>query len=156
RLATPADIYAASYVGTLAREGFMNAKHSFQVAALALAFGLGTALGQQSAPTQNKGVSTSATTAIDLGPEIAGMEGRQLRLRVLTLDRGGVTAIHSHRDRPAVAHFLQGTLTDHRDNGASRDIAPGTSWSENKDTTHWGENRGATPVVFIVADILKP
>jgi quercetin dioxygenase-like cupin family protein len=111
---------------------------------------------QQSAPTENKGLRTSATTTLDLGPEIPGMEGRQLRLRVLTLDPGGVIGIHNHRDRPAVAHVVQGTLTDRRENGAARAIAAGTSWSENKETVHWTENRGAEPVVFIVADILKP
>jgi quercetin dioxygenase-like cupin family protein len=134
----------------------MNLKCSLRIAAIVLAFGLGTAVGQQPAPAENKGLKTSATTIVDLGPEIAGMDGRQLRLRVLTLDPSGVIGIHSHRDRPAVAHLLQGTLTLHRESGPTRDITPGTSWSENKDTVHWGENRGASAVVFIAADIVKP
>ena len=33
---------------------------------------------------------------------------------------------------------------------------PGTTWSEGKATTHWQENKGAKPLVFIAADVLKP
>ncbi len=122
---------------------------------MALAFGLGTAVGQQTPPTENKGLRTNSMATIDLGPELDGVQGRQLRLRLLTLEPGGVTGLHSHKDRPAPAHLLQGTLTEHK-SGVTRDIQAGTSWAEGKETTHWAENRGTTPGVFVVADIFKP
>jgi quercetin dioxygenase-like cupin family protein len=125
--------------------------------ALAMAFGLGTAVGQQAPPRENKGLATEKTQTIDLGNEIEGMQGRQLRLRVLKLEPGGVIGVHSHKDRPAVAYLLEGTLTEHRD-GASgpSDHRKGETISAGKDTTHWEENKGTTPAVLIVGDIVKP
>jgi hypothetical protein len=70
---------------------------------LVVAFGLGTAVGQQAPPKENKGLTTEKTVGLDLGPEIDGMQGRQLRLRILKLEPNGIIGIHSHKDRPAVA-----------------------------------------------------
>src|SRR5690242_7124794 len=82
---------------------------------LALAFALGVAVGQGTAPTENKGVKVGAPTTLDLAQEVEGVEGRQLRMRVVTVEPGGVVGVHSHKGRPAVAHVLQGTLTEHRE-----------------------------------------
>ena len=87
-----------------------------------LIVGLWSASGQQAPPTENKGVKVDVLATIDLGPEIDGMQGCQLRLRLVTTDPGGVNAIHSHKDRPAVVHVLQGTFTEHREGGGGRSI----------------------------------
>src|SRR6185437_14297800 len=63
----------------------------------------------EDAPKGNKGFTASKTTVVDLGAEIEGMAGRQLRMRVLTIEPGGYIGIHSHKDRPAVVYFMQGT-----------------------------------------------
>ena len=126
------------------------------VLALVVAFGLGTAVGQQAPPKDNKGLAVGKTVTRDLGDEIAGMQGWQLRLRVLNLEPGGVVGLHSHKDRPAVAYVLQGTLTEHRDGGPTMDHPKGDAWSEGKETTHWAENKGKTSVVAVAVDILKP
>jgi quercetin dioxygenase-like cupin family protein len=131
-------------------------KPASYVLALVVAFGLGTAVGQQSPPKDNKGLAVEKTGTLDLGGEIEGMQGRQLRLRVLNLEPGGVIGLHSHKDRPAVAYVLQGALTEHPDGGAMKDHSKGETVSAGKETTHWEENKGKTPVVLIVADILKP
>ena len=125
------------------------------VSALAVAFGIGSAVGQQTPPKENKGVTTEKTVKHDLANEIEGMKGWQLRLRVQKVEPGGATALHSHKGRPAVAHILQGTLTDHRESGATKEHQKGDAWSEGKETTHWAENKGQTPVIFVVADLLK-
>jgi len=122
---------------------------------LALAFGVGVAVGQN-APTENKGVSISPPTALDLGAEIDGVAGRQLRMRVVTLEPGGVVGIHSHNGRPAVAYVLQGTLTEHVDGGGINERSEGESWTEGKAITHWAENKGGKPVVVIAVDVFKP
>jgi quercetin dioxygenase-like cupin family protein len=126
------------------------------VLALVLAFSLGTAVGQQSRPKDNKGLTVEKMVTRDLGGEIEGMQGWQLRLRVLNLAPGGVIGDHSHKDRPAVVYVLQGTLTDHPDGGAMKEHPQGAAWSEGKGTTHWAENKGQTSVVLITGDILKP
>jgi quercetin dioxygenase-like cupin family protein len=120
-----------------------------------LIVGLWSASSQQAPPTENKGVKIDVLATIDLGPEIDGMQGRQLRLRLVTTEPGGVNAVHSHKDRPAVVHVLQGTFTEHREGGGGKEYKKGESWSEGKQTTHWSENKGTEPLVVIVADIVK-
>ena len=78
------------------------------------------------------------------------MQGRQLRLRVIKTEPGGVFGIHSHKDRPAVAFVMQGTLTEYREGGYVKEHGPGGTLSEGKDITHWAENKGTTPLVLTV------
>jgi quercetin dioxygenase-like cupin family protein len=121
---------------------------------LVLGVGLGTATGQQSTPTENKGVSVGKTTVVDLGPEIAGMQGRQLRMRVITVDPGGHIRQHNHNDWPGVVYVLQGVATEYRGGGAN-EYRTGDMFTENKDTTHWFENKGTTPFILLVVDVFK-
>jgi quercetin dioxygenase-like cupin family protein len=103
---------------------------------------------------ETKGVTTELLATVDLGPEIEGMAGRQLRMRLVTMDPGGVFGpLHDHRGRPGVVYILKGTITDHRDASAT-DYGPGVGWPEDRDTTHWLENRGTTPAVEISVDIV--
>jgi len=52
--------------------------------------GVVSATAQQAAPTESNGITITPLSAVDLGPEIPGMQGRQLRLRMLTIEPGGV------------------------------------------------------------------
>jgi quercetin dioxygenase-like cupin family protein len=109
---------------------------------------------EQAVP-ETKGVTVEQLAAIDLGPEIEGMAGRQLRMRMVTIEPGGVIGpIHNHIDRPGVVYILQGTITDHR-NGVAKEYGPGVGWPEDKNTTHWLENRGTTTAVEISVDIFN-
>ena len=109
---------------------------------------------EQEAP-ETKGVTVNQLAAVDLGPEIEGMAGRELRMRLVTIEPGGVLGpVHNHNDRPGVVYILQGTITDHRD-GAAQEYGPGVGWPEDKDTTHWLENRGAIPAIEISVDIFE-
>jgi quercetin dioxygenase-like cupin family protein len=111
---------------------------------------------EEAAPKENKGFTASKETVVDLGSEIEGMNGRQLRLRVLTIAPGGHNAIHSHKDRPAVAYFLQGTDTVTFADGSSKTFHAGDTTSGTKNTTHWHRNDGKDDVIFIVADVFHP
>jgi hypothetical protein len=58
-------------------------------------------LGKEDRVTETSGVTVELLGTVDLGPQIEGMEGRQLRVRMVTIDPGGVFGpIHDHRDRP--------------------------------------------------------
>ncbi len=104
---------------------------------------------------ESKGVTVELLSALDLGLEIEGMQGRQFRMRMVTIEPGGVFGpIHNHIDRPGMVYILQGTITDHR-NGESKDYGPGVGWPEDKNTTHWLENKGNTPAVEISVDIVR-
>jgi quercetin dioxygenase-like cupin family protein len=137
----------------------MDRTRGFRIAGaalgIALAFGVGVAVGQ-GAPTENKGVKVSPPTAIGLAEQIEGLEGRQLRLRVITIEPGGIAAVHNHKGRPALAYVVQGTLTEHREGSAARDHSTGDTIVEDKDTVHWAENRGSEPAVVIAVDVFKP
>ena len=102
---------------------------------------------------ETKGVTVKLLSTVDLGPEIEGMAGRQLRMRMVTIEPGGVLGpVHDHKGRPGVVYILQGTITDHR-NGVATDYGPGLGWPEDRNTTHWLENRGTTTAVEISVDI---
>jgi quercetin dioxygenase-like cupin family protein len=109
---------------------------------------------EQVAP-ETKGVMVKLLATVDLGPEIEGMAGRQLRMRMVTIEPGGVFGpIHDHKDRPGTVYILQGTITDHR-NGVATDYGPGVGWPEDRNTIHWLENRGTIPAVEISVDIVR-
>jgi quercetin dioxygenase-like cupin family protein len=116
--------------------------------------GSGSAIGQQPAAPAMEGVTIQQLGSVDLGPEIEGMAGRQLRMRRITLASGGFFALHSHKDRPGTVYVLEGKITETR-NGAVREYGPGETWLENKETNHRVENKGTTPAVFIAVDIFK-
>lgn len=110
---------------------------------------------EQAAPA-TKGVTVKLLAALDLGPEIEGMSGRQLRMRLVTMEPGAVFGpVHDHKDRPGMVYILQGTITDHR-NGIAREYGPGVGWPEDRNTTHWLENRGTETAVEISVDIVRP
>jgi len=110
--------------------------------------------GGQVAP-ESRGVAVELLAAVDLGPEIEGMEGRQLRMRMVTIEPGGVFGpIHDHKGRPGTVYVLQGTITDHRD-GTATDYGPGVGWPEDRDTLHWLENKGSVPAVEISVDVVS-
>lgn len=109
---------------------------------------------QQAAP-ETKGITVKLLGTVDLGAEIDGMAGRQLRMRMVTIEPGGVFGpLHDHIDRPGMVYILQGTITDHRD-GVTTEYGPGLGWPEDRNTLHWLENRGTIPAVEISVDIVR-
>ena len=108
---------------------------------------------EQVAP-ETKGVAVEVLATVDLAHEIEGMDRRQLRMRVVTIEPGGVFGpIHDHRGRPGTVYILRGKITDHRD-GVDTDYGPGVGWPEDRNTNHWLENRGTIPAVEISVDIV--
>jgi quercetin dioxygenase-like cupin family protein len=123
------------------------------VVAMGIGFGLGSAVGQQSPPTENKGLDAKVENTIDLAPDFPGY---QLRLRTITFEPGGVAGFHSHKERPAFAYILQGNLTELRKGGYEKSVGPGGFITESRDVEHWAENRSGAKVVLVGVDIVKP
>lgn len=104
-------------------------------------------------PTQ--GVTVQELGSVDLGPEIAGLAGHRLRMRLFTFAPGAVFGpLHDHKGRPGLVYVLQGAITDHRD-GTATEYGPGPGWPEDHATTHWLENRGRVPAVEVSVDIVR-
>jgi quercetin dioxygenase-like cupin family protein len=110
---------------------------------------------QQPAPPATKGVTITPLAAVDLGPEIEGMAGRQLRTRRISLEPGGFFDLHSHKDRPGTVYVLEGKITETR-NGVAKEYGPGEVWFENKETNHRIDNKGTGPATFLAVDVFKP
>jgi len=109
---------------------------------------------ERAAP-DSKGVTSELLATVDLGLEIEGMAGREFRMRLFNFEPGAVFGpVHDHKDRPGLVYILQGTITDHRD-GVATDYGPGPGWPEDRNTTHWLENRGTIPAVEISVDIVR-
>jgi quercetin dioxygenase-like cupin family protein len=135
----------------------MSARRSLRFAAwlltLVAGIGIGTAIGQQSPPKDNKGLDAQVVSTVDLAPD---MPGYQLRLRNITFEPGGVAGIHSHKDRPAFAYIKEGTLTELREGGYMKELKAGDVITESRDVTHWAENRTKSKVLIVGVDIIKP
>ena len=97
---------------------------------------------------ETRGVAVQELAMVDLDREIEGMAGHQLRMRMVTIEPGGVFG------RPGIVYILEGTITDHRDGGET-DYGPGVGWPEDRHTLHWLENRGTIPAVEISVDIVR-
>jgi quercetin dioxygenase-like cupin family protein len=112
-------------------------------------------MGDEGAGAQTRGVTVELLATLDLGPEIEGMAGRQLRMRLVTFEPGAVHGpMHDHKDRPGMVYVLHGTITDHR-NGVATEYGPGPGWPEDASTLHWLENRGTTTATEISIDIVR-
>ena len=121
----------------------------------ALSFEEVGAMSNEQAVPETKGVTVTLLATIDLGLEIEGMAGRQLRMRKVTIEPGGVFGpVHNHADRPGTVYILHGVITDHR-NGIATEYGPGVGWPEDRHTTHWLENRGVIEAVEISVDIVR-
>ena len=111
-------------------------------------------MSKEGAIPETRGVTSELLASVDLGLEIEGMAGRQLRMRMFTFEPGAVLGpIHDHVGRPGIVYVLQGTITDHRD-GVATDYGPGLGWPEDRNTRHWLENRGTTAALEISVDLV--
>jgi quercetin dioxygenase-like cupin family protein len=101
-----------------------------------------------------QGVTDKVLAAIDLAKEPAKVEGRELRLRKLTIEPGGIVPWHSHGDRPAIIYIIRGTIVEHASDCAvpivhkAGDVTP-----EVHTTSHWWKNEGKETVVLLSADL---
>jgi quercetin dioxygenase-like cupin family protein len=111
---------------------------------------------EDAAPKGNKGFAASKTTVVDLGPEIEGLTGRQLRMRILTIEPGGYIGVHSHADRPAVVYCLEGADEVGLADGSKKILHPGDTSTATKNTTHYHRNVGKDNVVLIAVDVFHP
>jgi quercetin dioxygenase-like cupin family protein len=105
------------------------------------------------APTMPKDVTDTVIGHVDLGPEI-NVNGRQLRLRRLVIQPGGIVPMHSHADRPALIITVSGEVTEHRSTCAQPIVhRAGEVSSESGGLSHWWQNTGTTEAVLLSADV---
>ena len=106
-------------------------------------------------PTANVGLSGKLLADVPLAPEFAETGNRHFRMRMLTLEKNGVVALHSHEKRPSVEYILSGNCTEFRD-GAEKIYKAGDVVAADHSVTHWWRNDGDEPVVILAVDIYQP
>jgi quercetin dioxygenase-like cupin family protein len=121
--------------------------------AAVLLLSAGFVLGQQTAPTDYKLVSETVLASIDLAREIDSVQNRELRLSRAGVAPGGHIGLHSHQGDPTVVYVLSGVLTNHHDDGMIEEFRAGQVFAEFGPRSHWVENRGSEPALFIAAHI---
>ena len=114
------------------------------------------AAAQRQPPPQTVGQTEEALRSLDLTNELESARGRPLRMRRITVQPGGALALHNHSGRPAVTYMLQGEMTYHQQGKPDVVIRAGDGFAEGRATTHWGENTGTVPAVWIAVDIPTP
>lgn len=123
---------------------------------IVFAFLAGYVAGQRQVPTLTVGQSEELLRSLDLSNELDSTKGRMLRMRKVTLQPGGVLGLHDHVDRPAITYVLQGEVTYHQDAKPDQVAKAGGGFAEGRATTHWAENTGKVPAIWIAVDIPKP
>ena len=103
--------------------------------------------------TEAKAVTDDVLGSIDLGKEI-GVNGRDLRLRRLVVQPGGVVPFHSHAGRPALIITISGEITEHRSSCAVPITHRAGELSREADgVSHYWINHGNEPAVLLSADV---
>jgi quercetin dioxygenase-like cupin family protein len=101
-----------------------------------------------------KGPVAKPLLNLDLAPEIDSTQGRVMRMQLTTYEPGASNKPHSHKDRPEVVYILSGKIIEHRGDVA-QEYGPGDSFTADRNTTHWMENKGAIAAVMLVTGIAK-
>lgn len=108
---------------------------------------------QAGAANERVGISGKVIAKVDLPKDFDLSNGRQLRMREVTIAPGGFLPLHSHADRPAVAYVLHGTLTELLEGEAEPVvITAGQAYATHRQP-HALLNRGDVPVVFLEIDL---
>lgn len=103
--------------------------------------------------TAPRDVTDDLIGSIGLGPEI-GVQGRDLRLRRLVVQPGGVVPFHSHEGRPALIITVSGEITEHSTTCAVPIVHhAGEVSREAGGLGHYWVNHGRVPAVLLSADV---
>ena len=101
------------------------------------------------------GVTDTVIAMIDVDKE-QGIKDRNLRMRKLVVEPGGIVPWHSHGERPAIIYIIEGEINEYASNCAVPNVhKAGDVVAETKGISHWWKNLGDKTVVLLSADLLK-
>lgn len=107
------------------------------------------------APTAPANVTDDVIGSVDLAREI-NVADRDLRLRRLVVQPGGIVPLHSHQGRPALIITVSGQVTEYRSTCAAGIVHhAGEVAREAEGISHWWRNEGNEPAVLLSADVKK-
>jgi quercetin dioxygenase-like cupin family protein len=104
--------------------------------------------------TQPKGVTDTTLASIDLSKEKVNLQDRQMRIRRLVVQPGGVVPWHSHEDRPALIYIVSGTIEEYASNCSVPIVHKAGEVSVEKlGVQHWWKNTGKAPAILLSSDV---
>ena len=124
-------------------------------ATLLTTFYAGFAVGQRSTPVGNQAVEQILLAGINLSKAVEGLPDRELQLSRVSIAPGGHIGLHSHADDPTVVYLISGVITNHHEDGRSEEYRAGQAFAEFGPKSHWVENQGAAPVMFVFASVSR-
>ena len=65
------------------------------------------------------GVTDTVIASIDVSKAPFNIDGRNFRMRKLTIEPGGIVPWHSHADRPAIIYITEGEIVEYASNCAA-------------------------------------
>lgn len=99
------------------------------------------------------GVTDDVIGSVDLAKEI-GVENRDLRMRRLIVQPGGIVPLHSHAGRPALIITIKGEVSEYRSTCAVPIVhKAGEVSMESGGISHWWKNTGKVPAELLSADV---
>jgi quercetin dioxygenase-like cupin family protein len=102
------------------------------------------------------GVTDTVIASIDVAKAPFNIDGRNFRMRKLTVEPGGIVPWHSHADRPAIIYIIEGEINEYASNCAAPIVhKAGDVVAETPEVSHWWKNLGDKTVVLLSADLLK-
>lgn len=100
-------------------------------------------------------VTDNVLAAIPLAEEGPMLADRQMRVRKLVIQPGGIVPWHSHADRPALIYVVEGEIHEYASNCAAPIThVTGDVARETHEVSHWWKNLGSAPVTLLSFDIL--
>ena len=103
--------------------------------------------------TAPPGFDSKRLHIIELGPEIAAMEGYGLRMSRVTVAPEAIFGAHSHFGQPEIIYVVEGFLTEERNGGPANDFGPGSVLVMTKEVVHALSNRSASPVIYMSTSV---
>ena len=104
----------------------------------------------------NNSITDKITATIDVTKPPLNIKDRSFRLRMLTIEPGGIVPWHRHADRPAIAYLLEGEITEYASNCAVPVThTAGDVIVETPNLSHWWKNLSDKKAVIISGDLLR-
>src|SRR5215831_10196987 len=101
------------------------------------------------------GVTDTVIASIDVSKAPFNIQGRNFRMRKLTIEPMGIVPWHSHADRPAIIYITEGEIVEYASNCAGPIVhKAGDVVAETPEISHWWKNLGDKTAVLLSADLL--
>ena len=86
--------------------------------------------------------------------EIPNVKDFSLRMRLITIEPGGHTPFHVHKNRPGIVYIVSGSIINHEEGKPPKRISAGEIFYETQGYAHYIENKGNISTTLISADIV--